>query len=75
MKTKMGERVAIEDIIYGDTDLHPDTFLPPNVRLRIFVDLRLDVIKALRTEAKTKGLTYKELINKILADIFIKEIK
>ncbi len=62
-------------IKYGNIDLPDEMFKSENVKLKVTAYLDLDVIRALKEEAKSSGTKYQTLMNQKLRDtLFGKKI-
>mgnify|MGYP006278542151 CR=1 FL=1 len=62
-KTKKKEKMS-----YGSEELDANEFDSKNAKFRVTAFIDLDVIEALRNQAKTQGKGYQTLMNEILRE-------
>ena len=55
------------DIIYGDVDIPAEAFEPQNVKARISLMVRGDILDAFRQRAEKAGIGYQLLMQQALA--------
>ncbi len=60
-----------KNITYGNVDLSDELFKTENVKLKVTAYLDLDIIQALKAEAKRNGTKYQTLMNQKLRDLVI----